>query len=460
MNKLFKTIAAAVLSASMLLLSGCASSGFDNTNLLRPPRTTGDKAQIQEIIEEKAGRDYTLKYPKNGSYRSAIINEDLDGDGADEAIVFYKSSRDDEATHILLIKNLDGTWKDIGDYSSGSSDVDRVEIGDISGDGLREVIVGWSDQTGSVCTLSAYVIQEKTSAEFKSEDTYSQFLLADMAGDGKMSIMLFSTASQSSEATAKMLQFDPESKKIFTRSSVAMSNSASSFLSISFGKATKSQSGIFVDTLGANHESETQFIYWDKNKSNLVNPLNARNSDSSSANPTLRNSSTAVCTDINGDGITDIPTLMLLPHNNAENIDLVVYQSTWNSYDPAGNKLASIMDTVTNPELGYYFIIPDEWKGKITARSSLFGNSITFYLWNADADDDNAKQEGSLGDILLTIHVFSAQEWVNTKNEDYIEVGDYGDLVYTVNIPSETENTKGISMSLNKIPDYFKLTNK
>ena len=57
MNKKIKAIAITALILTSSLLAGCASSGFDNSNLLRPPRTTGDKAKIQEIIEERAGGD-------------------------------------------------------------------------------------------------------------------------------------------------------------------------------------------------------------------------------------------------------------------------------------------------------------------------------------------------------------------------------------------------------------------
>lgn len=471
MNKKLKAIAAAVMAMTTLLLSGCASSGFDNTNLLRPPRTTGDKAQIQEIIEEKAGGDYTLKYPKNGNYRSAIINEDLDNDEIDEAIVFYKPSKDDESAHILLIKNFGGTWKDIGDYSSGKTDVDRIEIGDITGNGTNDIIVGWTDQSGSICSLSAYIVDKKTTAELKVEDTYNQFIAADITAEGRNSIILLSLASQSSGASAKMLQFDTETKTIFTRSSVAMSNSASGYLNIQYGKASKEQAGIFVDTYGINKKSETQFIYWDKTNSELANPLNTENSDKVSTNPTQRNSADAICIDLDGDGLIEVPTRELMPHNSTENIELVVFQTTWNRYDPKSGELSPLLETVTDSSNGYYFIIPDEWSGKVTARANTSNNSLSFYLWNpaAEADYQSVEEaesldatlaEGALGDKLLTIQIFSAQDWTDSKNKDYIEIGDYGDIVYTVNIPAETKNTKGIAMSLNKIPDYFKLINK
>lgn len=465
MNKKVRAIAATAIILALSMLTGCASSGFDNSNLLRPPRTTGDKAQIQEIIEEKAGGDYTLKYPKDGTYRSAIINHDLDGDKTDEAIVFYKPSASDEPTRILIIKNFDGIWKDIGDYSGGNTDVDKVEIGDITGSGTHDIIVGWSDKNGSVCALSAYIMQEKTSAELKIQDTYNEFMLADMNGDKKQSIMVFSLVSENSDANVKMLQYDEDSNSIFTRSSVAMSNSANLYLNLQFGKATKETSGIFVDSYSVSGENETQFIYWDKKTSNLANPLNVQSDEKTSLNPTVRASGDTVCTDIDKNGKIDIPTLQRLPHNSTENLELVSFQTTWNSYTPSKNTLTPLIDTVTNTEKGYYFIIPDEWKGKVTARESIYGNSLTFYLWNQankneEEADDESNTEGSLGDKLLTIQIFSAQEWTNAKNNDYIEVGDYGDIVYTVNIPSETENTKGIAMSLNKIHNYLKLTKK
>lgn len=454
-------VAMSLIISGSILLGGCASTGFDNSDILRPPRTTGDKAQIQELIEENAGGDYTLKYPKDGSYRSAIINEDLDGDGIDEAIVFYKPSTDDEATHLLFMKELGGEWKDIGDYTSTSAEVKKVEIGDITGDGVNEVIVGWTDNAGTVCTLSAYTIGEKTTAEMKVDESCGQFLLADMTGEGKNSIMLFSLAAQNVDANAKMLQYDIQTKQIFTRSSVAMSNSANSFVELKYGRADESRSGVFVDTLSVSREGETQFIYWDEALSTLSNPLNTQNG-TVSTNPTIRANDGIVSIDINDDGIIELPTLTRMPHTSNENIDLVAFESTWNHYNPKDNDLTPVFETVTELELGYYFIIPKEWQDSVTVRYSLFGNSLTFYLWNEQEEsesDENIRADGTLGDKLLTIQVFTAKEWTSTENKDFIEIGDYGDRVYAVSIPSETAATKKIAMSLNKIPDYFYLIN-
>lgn len=472
-TRLMKKLSAASLGlaiAASTLLSGCVSSGFNNSDLLRPPRTTGDKAEIQELIEQNAGGDYTLKYPKDGSYRSAIINEDLDGDSVDEAIVFYRPSTDDESTHLLFLKEINGEWEDVGDYSSPSSEVKKVEIGDITGDSKNEVIVGWTDKSESVCTLSVYTIGEKTTAEMTVDESCSQFLLADMTGEGRNSLMLFSLSMQNIDANAKMLQYDVQSKKMFTRSSVAMSNSANSFMDLKFGSISEEQSGVFVDTLSVSREGETQFIYWNEAESSLVNPLNTQNGAASS-NPTFRASDDIVSTDINDDGIVELPILSRMPHTSNENIDLVAFLSEWNHYDPSSDEMTEVFEAVTNPEMGYYFIIPDEWKDIVTARYSLFGNSLTFYIWNEpqsnDDEDNNDEQpaeeatesEGGVGDKLLTIQVFAAEEWTRSQNSEFIEIGSYGDSVYAVNIPEDSSVTGEIAMSLNKIPEYFYLIN-
>ena len=473
MKKRIKTVTAALLVLALLLLTGCASGGFDNSNLLRPPKTSGDKAKIQEIIGQKAGGEYILKYPRSGSYRSAVIYEDLDGDKISEAIVFYRPSVNEETAHILIIKNFAGNWKEMGDYTSRNTDVDKVEIGDITGDGKKEVIVGWSNSSGGSCTMSVYVAGKRTTAELKIEDTFNQFLIADMTDEGKNSIMLFSLAEPNVDANAKMLQYNSDTKTIFTRSSVLMSNSANSYLNLNFGRATKKQTGIFIDTLSIGGQSETQFVFWDKSKAGLSNPLNEQKRNNEAINPTLRNSSDAICTDIDSDGLTEIPTLTLMPYNASENINLVAFKTTWNSYNTKKNTLDPVLETVSDMKNGYYFIIPDEWKDRITARGSRYSDSVTFYLWNkaTESGADKAGNSGSgstvsinsggtIGDRLLTIQVFTAQEWTDSPNKDYIEIGDYGESVYAVNIPNETKNIKGIAMSLNKLPQYFVMTNK
>ena len=88
--KLKAAVCAVILSASFLTFaSGCNISDFGTENLLRPPTSMGDEAEIEQLISDTAKNNYILKYPKSGNYRSAITMTDLNGDGMDEAVAFY-----------------------------------------------------------------------------------------------------------------------------------------------------------------------------------------------------------------------------------------------------------------------------------------------------------------------------------------------------------------------------------
>ncbi len=106
-----KNLAAVILAASTALLCGCNIADLSFEESLRPPRTMGDEAEIEKLISKTAGSNYTLKYPKSGSYRSAIIMNDLNGDGVDEAIAFFKGKDETAGVHMLLMYDQDGEWK-------------------------------------------------------------------------------------------------------------------------------------------------------------------------------------------------------------------------------------------------------------------------------------------------------------------------------------------------------------
>ena len=82
--------AVAVALAISLLFSGCSLSALDAQSLMRPPRPTGERAQIHDELEKSAGANPTLKYPSRGEYRSAIIMHSLVSAGQEDAIAFYQ----------------------------------------------------------------------------------------------------------------------------------------------------------------------------------------------------------------------------------------------------------------------------------------------------------------------------------------------------------------------------------
>ncbi|MDE6102601.1 MAG: hypothetical protein K2F73_06465, partial [Ruminococcus sp.] len=90
----------------MFFLTGCVfSSSIDN--LMAPPKLSVEQEQIYNALTDAAGTSISLKYPKSGKYLSAFIIEDIDGDGGNEAVVFYEKTSIAVEENTLRINILD-----------------------------------------------------------------------------------------------------------------------------------------------------------------------------------------------------------------------------------------------------------------------------------------------------------------------------------------------------------------
>lgn len=125
--KIKKLISALVLGSMLVGLSGCNITDFSAENLLRPPKAVGDEAEIEQLIAKTADSGYTLKYPKNGKFRSAIIMTDLDGNDSNEAVAFFRNSAETSSVHMLVMYSKDNSWEIASDNIFETTDIDSVD---------------------------------------------------------------------------------------------------------------------------------------------------------------------------------------------------------------------------------------------------------------------------------------------------------------------------------------------
>ena len=90
MKKLIRAAAAILAVVLTVPMFGCSVFNvFSVDSLIKAPRLTGDNAEIQKAFESAVGSEVSLVRPVAGEYRSAYVLHDYDGDGVNEAIVFY-----------------------------------------------------------------------------------------------------------------------------------------------------------------------------------------------------------------------------------------------------------------------------------------------------------------------------------------------------------------------------------
>ena len=176
--KIKKLISALVLGSMLVGLSGCNITDFSAENLLRPPKAVGDEAEIEQLIAKTADSGYTLKYPKNGKFRSAIIMTDLDGNDSNEAVAFFRNSAETSSVHMLVMYSKDNSWEIASDNIFETTDIDSVDFADLTGNGKAEIIVNSTTYTPNVGKLSCYSYSEGKTTEVGSGQSCSSFVTA------------------------------------------------------------------------------------------------------------------------------------------------------------------------------------------------------------------------------------------------------------------------------------------
>ena len=221
------------MAAGLLALSGCSGFAADGDSLLHPPRPTGDKAAIQDIISREAGGTYNLKYPQKGVNRSAIIlrNENTDNE---YALALY-STENDSKLNVSIISYANEQWKCLGTYTNNSSGVDRVLFCDINADKREEIVIGWTSYNSAHKSLTAYSFDKDEVYEMSIDETYDDLAIVDMTNDATDDILLLSLSTQDTPSAATLLQYSDPDKRPVGKYSLELDSEVIAFSNIIVG---------------------------------------------------------------------------------------------------------------------------------------------------------------------------------------------------------------------------------
>lgn len=367
-------------------MSSC-SIGLDDENLLQPPKNTGREAAIQKLIEKAARGRYSLKYPKNGEYRSAIITKDLNSDENDEAVAFYRTQLD-ESVHMLVMCCVKDEWKTCQDFKTDYTEVDSICFSDYNFDGTLDILAGFTT-SGDINELSIYNYNPKTAqaSEANFKTNYSTFATGDFDGDGGSEIITLTLTSADSEAKATL--FDYDKKKLYKLSQCSMDSTVTKYENVTAALLDKKTTGLAVDGI-VDGGYNTQILYYDAKETLLMNyPYTV----SKNSNPTFRSYS-ITSRDIDEDKIIEFPVIKSSANTaDTENIAPV---TSWRSFDIKNNKLVEDFRCMNNIEYGYYFKMPENFIDATAA--TLSEDSKTMKIYSLVNDKKGA--------LILTIKAF------------------------------------------------------
>lgn len=413
-----------------ICLSLCGCNLFNNTDdLVSPPELTGQLYPIGQALKESAGSNYNLVYPTSGNHRSAIILEDINGDSVFEAFAFY-STNDDEMTHmhINVICQRENGWVSVADQTIIATGVETVEFCDLNGNGVEEILVGWEVNGNSEKQLSVFSFDEDKLSQ-KMLQSYSGFLCCDLDNNGvnEIFVHLLNTSEKINKATVYSYSDEGVSQTSGCLLDSNVKTAAEPVLSV----LSSGQNAVYIDEIKG-VGAVTEVLYYSRGE--LVNPL--LDKETSGENTVTLRAASLEMTDINNDGILEIPVASELP--NALQDDEKFYYTNWCSFN--GEKLTVKLITVVNTVDGYYVTLPNNLIGAIAISKDTENHKRSVYLYNSQTE--------TVEGLLFTVTVFESDEFDNSsrsvnmteiyRNESSVFAVELGDKSSAVGITAKT----------------------
>ncbi len=331
-----------------LLFSGCTLTGLEAHNLIEPPKSNPDQQAIHNLM--RAGdADTNFIYPKRGDYRSAIITRDFNADTIADAMGFYANP--DGGIYLKFMSELNGEWTTVSVFSNTAAQVDKVVFGDINGDNIEEIIVGWGSPQSLNASISVYVFENNKYNEYMIEHRYNEFIVADFNDDGVIdlftSTFFVKTEQEEGEdeqAYARVYTFIDELKAEYNH---VLNSTVVRYSSCDYIKVDNNQNAILLEGITAEGGLLTQLLYYSSNR--IVSPLSYE-SLVADYNFFQRPSEIGVASkDIDGDGIYEFPLVRMQPYSTPPTIKSSYnYYVNWVKFDKTSYEVEEVAHTIMN----------------------------------------------------------------------------------------------------------------
>lgn len=350
----------------LISLSACGSDTAGGT-LYRLPRLPNEYESLEQQIDAllTAGAEHTA--PTSGNNLQSVQMVDLDSDGVEEAVAFFRKSGDEKPLKIYIFRASGDIYKLAYTVESTSDSIYSIAYNDLDGDGFREILMGLRSsldaQSLSVISLRA------TEPETLLTTGYFRYIACDMDGESDSQELIVVRSDEENLAVADYYVWTEKSLEL--RSSIRLSMASAEVARLTGGTLANGETALFVT--GAMTEG-----------GQVTDILAVRDGDlqcisaGAAAFGEVSRFVALYPVDINGDGITEVPVPVAFPKNDPEGE--IYYRIFWRQYDEKG-EYRTVYRTLHNMQDGWSLVLPKEWDNTvtITRQSAADGSMVSFY---------------------------------------------------------------------------------
>ena len=336
-----------------LLLSGCVKTSVEELMALPqlPMQYTELSKQLDELI--KSGYEYAA--PLTGQNIQSVQMVDVNNDGNDEAMAFFRLPTDEKQLKIFVFGRTKDSYTRLCTIESAGTGIDSVYYRDMTGDGKMEMIVGWKI-SADVQTVAVYSLGTDPSVLMRSG--YARFSIEELTDNGVPNLLLFRTDNEGN-SVAEFYTWHDEAMSVSYRCALSSDMAELSRGSVVSGKLTEDGlSAVFVTGINNQGMAVTDILTYQK-ELGLVNvALDAATGRSKA----VYNYCQIRPQDIDDDGLIELP----VPASTDDTANQTGGVISWFNYDDHGEREWA-RDTYHCPNADWYFTLPEDWHGTVSA---------------------------------------------------------------------------------------------
>ena len=371
-------------------LSGCVFSSVEEMYAL--PKSSEAYVNLQAKINmEKGNAEYIA--PLSGENRQTIQLVDVDGDGIQEAVAFFRDAQAEAPLQIVFFRQDEEgeyqPWARIEGVGTEIESIDYLELCEPAG---CEILVSWQ-VNASVRDLVGYAVKDGQPVEIL-RTSYDGYLAADLDQDGLKELVLAQPGGDA-QAGWEVDYYDGIQGRMELLSATPLSQGAAEINTWTAGMLADGVPALFVtSTFGEEDLITDIFCLGEQGLENIS--LHERAEQSQDVYHYYAGVHPA---DMNGDGVTEVPVAQSVPAYGTSTAG-EFWWLHWMAYQSDGTS-AQVLTTYHSGD-GWYLEIPDTWTGAFSmcrqensatgVRNVLFAQGVEL----AEEEEDEGEDEDNL----------------------------------------------------------------